>query len=56
MTLVHFDEVVIHLMQLSLVISHCNITFSVFLLSQGSVATLIRRGGCSYTVTCAVHL
>jgi len=31
-----------HLMQLSLVISHCNITFSVFWLSQGSVATLIR--------------
>jgi len=30
MTLVHFDEAMIHLMQLSLVISRCNITFSVF--------------------------
>jgi len=30
MTLVHFDEAILHLMQLSLVISHCNITFSVF--------------------------
>ena len=30
MTLVHFDEAIIDLMQLSLVISHCNITFSVF--------------------------
>jgi len=27
MTLVHFDEAMIHLMQLSLVISHCNVTF-----------------------------
>jgi len=34
-----------HLMQFSLVISRCNITFSVFWLSQGSVATLIRWGG-----------
>jgi len=33
-----------HLMQFSLVISHCNITFSVFWLSQGSAATLIRWG------------
>jgi len=30
MTLVNFDEAMIHLMQFSLVISHCNITFSVF--------------------------
>jgi len=30
MTLVHFDEVMIHLMQYSLIISRCNITFSVF--------------------------
>jgi len=30
MTLVHFDEAMIHLMQFSLVISRCNITFSVF--------------------------
>ena len=30
-----------HLMQFSLVISHCNITFSPFQLSQGSAATLV---------------
>jgi len=30
-------------MQFSLVISHYNITFSLFRLSQGSVATLMRR-------------
>jgi len=42
MTLVHFDEAMIHMTQFSLVISHCNITFSVFRLSQGSVAALIR--------------
>jgi len=30
MTLVHFDEATIHLMQFSLVIFRCNITFSVF--------------------------
>ena len=36
-----------HLMQCSLVISCCNITFSVFWLSRGSVATLIRWGGWS---------
>jgi len=47
MTLVHFDEAIILLMQFSLVISCCNITFSVFWLSQGSVATLIRWGGWS---------
>jgi len=47
MTLVHFDETMMHLMQFSLVISHCNITFLVLLLSQGSVATLIRWGGWS---------
>jgi len=41
---VHFDEAyTIHLMQFSLVISHYNITFSLFRLSQGSVATLLRR-------------
>jgi len=45
MTLVHFDEAMLHLMQLVLVISHCNITFSVFWLSQGSAATSIRWGG-----------
>jgi len=45
MTLVNFDEAMIHLMQCSLVISRCNITFSVFWLSQGSVATVIRWGG-----------
>jgi len=45
---VHFDEVyTIHLMQFSLVITHCNITFSLFRFSQGSVATLIRWGGWS---------
>jgi len=44
MTLIHFDEAMIHLMQFSSVISRCNITFSVFRLSQGSVTTLIRRG------------
>jgi len=37
-----------HLMQFSLVISRCNITFSVFWVSQGSVATLIRWGGWSW--------
>jgi len=47
MTLVHFDETMIHLMRFSLVISRCNITFSVFWLSQGSVVTLIRWGGWS---------
>jgi len=47
MTLVHFDEAMIHLMQLSLVISRCNIPFSVFLISQGSAAPLIRWGGWS---------
>jgi len=41
MTKVHFDEAMIHLMEFSLVLSRCNITFSVFLLSLGSVATLI---------------
>jgi len=35
------------LMQFSLVISCCNVTFSVFWLSQGSVARLIRWGGWS---------
>jgi len=45
---VHFDEAyTIHLTQFSLVISHCSITFSLFQLSQGSVATLIRWGGLS---------
>jgi len=47
MTLVHFDEAMIHLMHFSLTISRCNITFLVFWLSQGSVATLIRWGGWS---------
>jgi len=45
MILVHFDEAMIHLVQFSLVIFHCNITFSVFCFSQSSVATLIRWGG-----------
>jgi len=45
MILVHFGEAVIHLMQFSLVISRCNITFLVFWLSRGSVATSIRWGG-----------
>jgi len=36
-----------HLMQCSLVISCCNITFLVFWLLWGSVATLIRWGGLS---------
>jgi len=38
MSVVCFDESVIHLMQLSSVISRCNIIFSVFQLSQSSVA------------------
>ena len=43
----------IQLMQFSLVISRCNITFSVFWLSQGSVATLIMwRGWSSYHHVC----
>jgi len=47
---VHFNEAyTIRLMLFSLVISHCNITFLLFRFSQGSVGTLIRRGGrCSY--------
>jgi len=45
MTVANFGKAVIHLMQFSLVISHCNITFSVFWLSHGIVATLIRWGG-----------
>jgi len=30
MTLAHFDEAMIHLMQFSLVASHCNVTLLVF--------------------------
>jgi len=37
----------IRLMQLCLIIFHCNITFLLFRLSQGSVATLVRWGGWS---------
>jgi len=37
----------IHLMQFSLVISHCNITLSLFRLSRGNVATLTRWDGWS---------
>ena len=37
---VHFDEAyMMHLMRFSSVICHCNITFSLFRRSQGSVAT-----------------
>jgi len=44
---VHFDEAyTIHLMQFTLVISHCNITFPLFRHSH-SVATLLRWGGWS---------
>jgi len=50
MTLVHSDEAVIHLMQVSLVISHCRVTFLVFWLSRGSVA-----GAVGEVHTCAVH-
>jgi len=46
-TLVHFDEAVMHLMLFSLAVFRCNIIFSAFWLSQGSVATLIRQGGWS---------
>ena len=53
MTLVHFDEAIIHLLLFSLVIFRCNITFSVFWLSQGSVPTWIRWGGwSSYCYMC----
>jgi len=52
MTLVHFDEAMILLMQFSLVISCCNITFLVFWISQGGVATLIKWGGWSHTIMC----
>ena len=45
MTLDHFNESMIHLMPFSLVISCCNVTFSVFWLPQGSVATLIKWVG-----------
>jgi len=49
MTLVHFDETVIYSMQFCLVISRCNITFSMFWFPQGSVATLTGWDGwCSY--------
>jgi len=42
---------------LCLVISYCSITFSVFWLSQGSVATLIRWGGrSSYCDMCCSFL
>jgi len=54
MTLVHFDEAMIHLLQFSLVISRCNVSFSVFWLSQGSVATLPEVGEV-HTVACTVH-
>jgi len=40
-----FDEPKIRFMQFSLITSNCNITFSVFRLSQGSKATLIRWRG-----------
>jgi len=45
MTRVHFDDTMIHLMQFSLITPRRNITLSVFRLSQGSVATLIRSIG-----------
>jgi len=47
MTLVHFDEAMIHMLQFPLVVSRCNITFSMFWISQGSVATLIKWDGWS---------
>ena len=47
MTLVYFDDAMIHRMQFSLVISRCNITFSVLWFSQGSEATLNRWGAWS---------
>ena len=40
-------SVKIYFMQYYLVISHCDIIFSLFRISQGSVATLIRWGGWS---------
>jgi len=43
----------LHLMQFSLVISHCNMALSVFWLSHDSVATLISWN--VHTITCAVH-
>jgi len=44
----HFDKAcTIHLIQFSLLISHGNVTFSLFWFSQGSVATLIRWSGWS---------
>ena len=56
---VHFnEEYTIHLIPFSLVISHCyNITFSLFWISQRSVATLIRwRGWSSYPGMCSSFL
>ena len=41
------NEAMVHVMQFFLVIFRSNITFLVFWLSQGSVATLIRWGGWS---------
>jgi len=41
-------------MEFSLVISRCTITRDVWI-SQGSVATLIRRSGGSSYCPCAVH-
>ena len=46
-TLVHLDEAMTHLMQFCLLICRCNVTFSVFWISQGGVATVIRWGGWS---------
>ena len=50
LTLVHFDEALIHLMQFSGDIPR-NITFLMFQLLEARVATLIGWGG----VTCAIH-
>ena len=55
---VHFDEAcTIRLMQCSLAISHGNITFSLFWVSQRSVATLIRWDGwSSYRYMCKYNI
>jgi len=55
MPLIQFDKAMIHLMQLLLVISCCDIT-SVFWVSQGSVATVIRWGRWGSNLTVKIAL
>ena len=54
MTLIHF-KAMIHLMQVSLVICYCNITFSMFRFPQGSGATLGEMSEV-HTIMCRLFL